>query len=105
MYGQKKADSGVEFCPNCGSDAAALGDYGYATETHWYAHILCGECLVWRYVEATDEVMQRWETFCLEAYQAFIERDAERLDRERFKDWAATFICSVRHDAILPEDF
>lgn len=100
-----QCDPDLAICPNCGSDAASLGDYGPADEAHYYLHILCGNCLVWRYIEASDEDCQWFEAFVLEGYNAVLAREAARLDTDRFKDWAAMFIVSLQRDAIQPMDF
>lgn len=91
-------------CPMCGSDKAALGDYGETAEGY-YVHILCGDCLVWRYIEASDEDCQWWETFVLDAYVPAMALAADTLDREAFEDEAETFIGALNAGAILPEDF
>lgn len=105
-----KLNQDLAVCPMCESDAAALGDFNLIkpedeSNDVWYAHVLCGDCHTWRYVEAPEADFQAWESHVIDAFAAVIHRDADRLDTDRFKDWAAVFIGSLRHDVILPEDF
>ena len=95
----------LAICAACGSDMAALGDWGEATDTTYYLHILCGNCHVWRYVEATDADCQWWEAAVIEGYMDVLYREANKCADDHFKDWCAIFICALKHDAILPEDF
>ena len=56
----------LHHCPNCGSEAANLAAHWEHGDTHLLCDIMCGECLTWRSVLATQEECERWEAAVLD---------------------------------------
>ena len=106
-----RTNASIESCPGCRSTYAALGEYGLmddidARNPLWFAHIMCGRCLTWRYVIAHEDEFAEWEESGDMARGMFaIERAIQAIARDSFATWAETFIAAIDHDAILPEDF
>jgi hypothetical protein len=97
----------------CGSNANAVASYESCTQDgvpyeggyYFSVLIMCGDCLEWRRVVASDKECQRWDLQVNERAMDAIQRNADALNRERFEEEAERFIAALHVGAILPEDF
>ena len=66
---------------------------------------MCGECLTWRSVFASNEECDRYEDEVLDPGTESIAFTLRMVERENMLDWAATFEVALREDLIGPDDF
>jgi hypothetical protein len=92
-------------CPGCDSDAAAILSIEEYSDDEFKVELRCGECEAVRVIIAPDTECSEWERTFYQPQEAQIRAALRRLEASNMKDWAATFIVALKHDAVRPEDF
>jgi hypothetical protein len=91
-------------CPACRSDAVAVVTLHEHGRDHWWLQLRCGECGAWRVTVLDEQGADRFQRD-YEAHITQIEKDAERLDRERMEVEADVFAQALERDLIDAGDF
>jgi hypothetical protein len=91
-------------CPACRSDAVAVVTLREHGRDHWWLQLRCGECGAWRVTVLDEQGAERFQSD-YEAHVAAIEKDADRLDRERMETEADVFAQALARDLIDAGDF
>jgi hypothetical protein len=91
-------------CPACRSDAVAIVTLQEHGRDHWWLQLRCGECGAWRVTVLDEPGADRFQRD-YEAHVSLIEKDAERLDRERMEVEADVFAQALARDLIDAGDF
>jgi hypothetical protein len=91
-------------CPACRSDAVAVVTLHEHGRDHWWLQLRCGECGAWRVTVLDEQGAERFQND-YEAHVTLIEKDAERLDRERMELEADVFAQALERDLIDAADF
>jgi hypothetical protein len=91
-------------CRGCRSEAVAQIVWDVDERMRWQVWLCCGNCGAWREarITHTDAVDYRER---LATQRREIERELDRLDRERMVEQAEAFITALHHDIVPPADF
>jgi hypothetical protein len=91
-------------CPACRADAVAVVTLHEHGRDHWWLQLRCGECGAWRVTVLDEQAADRFQRD-YETHISLIEKDAERLDRERMELEADVFAQALERDLIDAADF
>lgn len=91
-------------CGACGKDFVNPVDWEPVSPEAWWMRLRCGECHVWREVTVSNAVATRFDVE-LDRRAEVLQRELEKLDRERMVQQAETMIGALRHGLIDAADF
>ena len=91
-------------CGACRSRYVCPLDWNPVDEETWWVACRCGECGHRHEALLSNGQAAHWDVE-LFRQTAAIEREVERLDRERMATEAAAFTAALRHDLIDAADF
>ena len=91
-------------CEACGSRSVCPLEWAPIDENRWWAACRCGECGHRHEPVVSNEQAASWDIELVRQTGA-IEREAERLDRERMIAETNAFAAALRRDLIDAADF